>query len=128
MNFKKSLFLVPALLQLAMPLMAQNSRGKYSYPQSKKDKVEDTYHGTKVQDPYRWLEYDTAADVKAWVNEQNALTQSYLSKIPYREKIKNRLAEIWNYPRYGAPFKEGDKYYFYKNDGLQNQSVLYVQD
>lgn len=127
MNFKKSLLLVPALL-LTWQLDAQNSRGKYTYPQSKKQNVEDNYHGTKVQDPYRWLEFDTAADVKAWVDEQNKLTQGFLSKIPYREKIKNRLAEIWNYPRYGAPFKEGDKYYFYKNDGLQNQSVLYVQD
>ncbi|RYD75406.1 MAG: S9 family peptidase, partial [Sphingobacteriales bacterium] len=78
--------------------------------------------------PYRWLEFDTAADVKSWVQAENELTQSYLSKIPYRAQIKNRLSEIWNYPRYAAPFKEGGKYYFYKNNGLQNQSVLYVQD
>lgn len=120
---------MPALLQLAFPLMAQNSRGQYTYPKSKKDTaVYDNYHGTRIQDPYRWLEYDTAADVKAWVTAQNEVTQNYLSKIPYREGIKNRLAELWNYPRYSATVKKGGKYYFYKNDGLQNQSVLYVQD
>lgn len=98
-----------------------------AYPVSKKENVSDDYFGTKINDPYRWLEYDTAADVEAWVTEENKVTTAYLEQIPFREKIKTRLTEIWNYPKYGAPFKEGEYYYFFKNDGLQNQSVLYRQ-
>lgn len=98
-----------------------------AYPETRKETVTDDYFGTRVADPYRWLENDTAADVEAWVSAQNKVTSDYLSQIPYREKIKNRLTEIWNFPKYSAPFKEGDYYYFFKNDGLQNQSVLYRQ-
>ncbi|PZP51469.1 MAG: S9 family peptidase [Pseudopedobacter saltans] len=87
----------------------------------------DNYFGTTIKDPYRWLENDTANNTKAWVKEENDLTNSYLSKIPFREKIKKRLTELWNYPKYGAPEKEGEWFVFGKNDGLQNQSVLYVQ-
>ncbi len=98
-----------------------------AYPESRKETVSDDYFGTKVADPYRWLENDTAADVEAWVGAQNKVTTDYLAQIPYREKIKNRLTDIWNFPKYSAPFKEGNYYYFFKNDGLQNQSVLYRQ-
>ncbi|MXV49523.1 prolyl oligopeptidase family serine peptidase [Pedobacter sp. HMF7647] len=97
------------------------------YPQTKKGDVADTYFGTSVGDPYRWLEDDQAADTKAWVKEENKVTQAYLSKIPYRDAIKNHLQELWNYEKYSAPFKEGAYTYFYKNNGLQNQSVLYRQ-
>lgn len=98
------------------------------YPETKKVDVTDNYHGTLVADPYRWLEDDKSDETKAWVEEQNKITFDYLNKIPFREKIKNRLTEIFNYPKYGAPFRAGNKYYFFKNDGLQNQSVLYVKE
>jgi prolyl oligopeptidase len=99
-----------------------------AYPQAHKDSTVDDYFGTKVADPFRWLENDTAADVIDWVKKENEVTQNYLAQIPFREQIKSRLGKIWNYPRYGSPFKEGDYYFFYKNDGLQNQSVLYRQN
>ena len=98
------------------------------YPNIKKDDVVEDYHGTKIADPYRWLEDDHSDDTGEWVKAQNQVTFSYLDQIPYREAIKNRLEEIWNYERYSTPFKEGGKFYFFKNDGLQNQSVLYAQN
>src|SRR3972149_3475173 len=100
---------------------------KINYPETKKVDTVDTYFGIKVPDPYRWLEDDNAEEVKEWVKKQNDVTFSYLEKIPYREKIRERYEELYNYPKYSAPFKEGDKYFFFKNDGLQNQSVLFVQ-
>lgn len=99
----------------------------FNYPKTKKDNVTDDYFGTKISDPYRWLEDDNSAETKAWVEEENKLTYSYLDKIPYRNKIKQRLTEIWNYQKASPPFKKGDRFFWYKNDGLQNQSVLYSQ-
>ncbi len=104
-------------------LFAQSIR----YPSIKKTNQVDDYFGTKVTDPYRWLENDTAADVKQWVQEEDKVTFDYLSKIPFRDKIKQRLTEIINYPKYGSPFRAGEYYFFSKNDGLQNQSVIYYQ-
>ncbi|WP_207429349.1 prolyl oligopeptidase family protein [Pedobacter sp. SYSU D00535] len=98
-----------------------------TYPTTKKDNTTDTYFGTTVPDPYRWLENDQAEDTKAWVTAQNKVTQHYLAQIPYRDKINKRLEKLWNYEKYGAPFKEGKYIYFFKNDGLQNQAVLYRQ-
>ncbi|MGB6036360.1 MAG: S9 family peptidase, partial [Cryomorphaceae bacterium] len=98
-----------------------------AYPETKKVDVVDDYFGTKVADPYRWLENDTATDTEAWVKAQNAVTQSYLEKIPYRQQIEDRLTELINYPRLSSPFRAGDYYFFYKNDGLQNQAVIYFQ-
>ena len=100
---------------------------RLKYPDTKKIDQKDNYFGTTVEDPYRWLEDDRAAEVEEWVNQQNKLTFDYLDKIPFRDKIKARMEKLINYPRYSAPFKEGEYYYFYKNDGLQNQSVLYRQ-
>jgi len=97
------------------------------YPESKKGDQVDDYFGTKVPDPYRWLENSKSAETKAWVDEQNKLTFAYLDRIPYREKLKGRLMELLNYQRYSAPFHRGDTYFFAKNDGLQNQSVYYIQ-
>ena len=97
------------------------------YPITKKGETTDDYHGTQVADPYRWLEQDTAKAVADWVVEQNEVTQAYLSEIPYRENIKARYADLFNYVKLGSPFKRGPYYFFYKNDGLQNQSVIYVQ-
>ena len=101
---------------------------KMNYPQTHKDSTIDTYFGTQVADPYRWLEDDRSAETAAWVKAQNAFTFDYLSKIPYRQTIKEKLEKLWNYEKIGSPFVEGDYTYYYKNDGLQNQSVLYRKD
>lgn len=98
-----------------------------TYPVTKKVDQVDDYFGTKVADPYRWLEDDKAAETAEWVEAQNKVTFGYLEKIPYREKIRTRLRELYNYPRYTSPKRAGDYYFFSKNDGLQNQSVLYIQ-
>jgi len=97
------------------------------YPATKKGDVKDDYNGIKVADPYRWLEDDNSEETKAWVKAQNKVTFDYLNALPDREKIRKRLEELWNYPRYSSPFKKADHYYFFKNDGLQNQSVMYRQ-
>jgi prolyl oligopeptidase len=97
------------------------------YPETKTVGVVDTYHNQAVPDPYRWLEDDRAADTEDWVSRQNEVTFNYLEQIPFREAIQNRLTELWNYEKYSAPFSEGDYTYFYKNDGLQNQYVVYRQ-
>jgi len=96
------------------------------YPNTRKDtEVVDDYHGTEIADPYRWLEDDHSDETKSWVIAQNKVTNQFLSKIDVKEKFVSRLTTLWNYPKYSVPFKEGDYYYFYKNDGLQNQYVLY---
>jgi prolyl oligopeptidase len=97
------------------------------YPQTRKVDTVTTYFGTKVADPYRWLENDQAADTKAWVQAENKVTQDYLGKIPYRDAIRDRLTKLWNYEKYSAPTKEGKYTYFSKNTGLQSQSVVYRQ-
>ncbi len=100
---------------------------KIEYPVTKKGDVVDTYFGTAVPDPYRWLEDDRSEETAAWVKEQNKVTFGYLEAIPYREEIKNRLEKMWNYEKYTAPVKEGDYTYFSRNNGLQNQFVVYRQ-
>lgn len=100
---------------------------KIEYHVTKKGDVVDTYFGTEVPDPYRWLEDDKSEETAAWVKEQNKVTFGYLEAIPYREEIKNRLKKMWNYEKYTAPFKEGDYTYFSRNNGLQNQFVVYRQ-
>ncbi|MCD8438629.1 prolyl oligopeptidase family serine peptidase [Tenacibaculum finnmarkense] len=99
-----------------------------NYPKTAKKPIVDDYFGTKVTDNYRWLEDDKSTETENWVKAENDVTFNYLSKIPYREQLKNRLSELWNYEKLGTPFKEGDYTYFYKNNGLQNQSVLYRKD
>jgi len=96
-----------------------------TYPVTKKGNVVDTYFGTEVKDPYRWLEDDLAEDTAEWVKEENKVTFAYLNQIPFRDQIKERLTEIWNYEKVSAPFIEGEYTYYYKNDGLQNQYVVY---
>ena len=107
--------------------LTQTITAQLSYPSTKKGAVQDTYFGTTIADPYRWLEDDNSEETKTWVREQNAVTADYLARIPFRNKVKERLSVLWNYPKYGSPREEGDYYYFSKNDGLQNQSVLYRQ-
>ncbi|WP_344815930.1 prolyl oligopeptidase family serine peptidase [Flavobacterium cheonanense] len=120
---KKSILIMA--LALPITLMSQN---KMQYPTTKKGQVTDTYFDTKVADPYRWLEDDRSEETGSWVKEQNRLTYDYLSKIPYRDALKSRLEKLWNYEKISAPFKEGNFTYYYKNNGLQNQSVLYRKD
>lgn len=105
------------------PTMAETPQ--IIYPSTLKGHVVDTYFGTDVADPYRWLEDDMSEETAAWVSSQNDVTQSFLSQIPYREKIESVVTKLINYERVSAPFKEGDYTYFYKNDGLQNQSILF---
>jgi prolyl oligopeptidase len=116
--------LVPGIFILAGCAQKQP---KLEYPMTKKGDVVDEYFGSKVPDPYRWLENDTSQETEAWVVAQNEVTFGYLTKIPFRDSIKQRITNLWNYPKYGVPFKKADYYFFTKNDGLQNQSVLYVQ-
>lgn len=101
---------------------------KINYPQTKRVDSSTVYFGNKITDPYRWLEDDNSAETAEWVKAENEVTYSYLENIPYREKIKQRLTKVWNYTRYSTPFKESSSTFFLKNDGVQNQSVLYVQD
>jgi prolyl oligopeptidase len=96
------------------------------YPTTKRVEHVDTYHGTVVADPYRWLEDPDSADTKAWVEAQNKVTFGFLEDIQGRPRIRERLTELWNYERYGVPFREGERYFISKNDGLQNQNVLYT--
>ncbi|WP_303309426.1 prolyl oligopeptidase family protein [Hymenobacter sp. BT730] len=103
------------------------SRQKLVYPTPRKSNQTDDYHGTSITDAYRWLEDPDSPETKEWVTAENKLTFGYLNKIPFRDKIRERLTQIWNYERYGIPQQEGEYLYFQKNDGLQNQAVLYVQ-
>ncbi len=104
------------------------SQTRFNYPKAKTVSQIDDYHGTKVADPYRWLEDPDSEETRSWVTAQNELTFRYLKTIPDREKIKKRLTELWDYEKYSTPFERGGKYFYYKNDGLQNQSVLYITD
>ncbi|KAF0151458.1 MAG: prolyl oligopeptidase [Ignavibacteria bacterium] len=120
---KKLLLLLAIIPFLGNQIFSQS----INYPTSKKIDHIDDYHGTKIADPYRWLEDNNSSETAAWVEEQNKVTHTYLSQIPYRDKIKKRLTDLWNYERYSAPSKIGDHYVFSKNDGLQEQSVIYIQ-
>ncbi|SNY94906.1 prolyl oligopeptidase family serine peptidase [Flagellimonas pacifica] len=123
---RKTTILSTALIFAAFgTIFSQKEQIPVKYPYTSKIGVIDTYFGTKVEDPYRWLEDDRSPDTEAWVRKQNNLTFGYLERIPFRENLKNRLEKLWNYEKLGSPFKEGDYTYFYKNDGLQNQYVVY---
>jgi prolyl oligopeptidase len=115
------------ILLIFLMLIFKESYTQIKYPETKKVNQVDDYFGTKVSDPYRWLEDDNSEETKEWVKSENQITSQYLSSIPFYDKVKNRLEQLWNYPKYSSPFKEGEWYYFYKNDGLQNQAILYRQ-
>jgi len=117
------LFPVISCLIFSTTSLAQN----LDYPQTRKDDQVDDYHGTKVTDPYRWLEDDNSAETAKWVEAENKVTFGYLEKIPYRAHVKARLEQLFNFPKYTAPFHKGEYLFFTKNDGLQNQNVVYVQ-
>ncbi len=123
---KKS-FLIMAITS-AMATFGQNKNEKITYPTTSKGATVDAYFDTKLPDPYRWLEDDKSAETGAWVKAQNEVTYGYLNQIPFRDALKTRMEKLWNYEKIGAPFKEGNFTYYYKNNGLQNQSVLYRKD
>ena len=121
---KKQLLMTMATVLLSTSASAQGIQ----YPKADKDGTVDNYFGTEVADPYRWLEDDTSAKTAAWVEAENKITNAYLSKIPFRQKLLKRLTEVANYEKLSAPHKHHGRWYFYKNDGLQNQYVMYVMD
>lgn len=123
---KNTAILLIAALQILMIMSCKTSKVKY--PDTRKVDVVDEYFGTKIPDPYRWLEDDKSPEVAEWVKQQNEVTFNYLNAIPFRNKIKERLSAIWNYTSMGTPFKAGGRYFFFKKEGLQNQSVLYMLD
>ena len=123
----KKLLILP-VAGMVMAANGQTAQPKLAYPETRKCDVVDTYFGTNVPDPYRWLENDTSAETAAWVAAQNKVTSEYLRRIHFRDALLKRLTSVADYEKIGAPFKKHGKYYFFKNDGLQNQSVLYVQD
>ena len=126
MSQMKNYFLI--MLCMCIVYSCQQDTIKHKpYPQTATGDIVDDYFGVEVADPYRWLEDDHSPETADWVKAQNEVTEDYLSQIPFRNRIRERLTEIWNYPRYSTPFREGDYFYFFKNDGLQNQSVLYRQ-
>ncbi len=118
------LWLAAMVLLLPMRLLA--NPGSFNYPKAKKGDVVDVYHGVKVPDPYRWLENPDSPESRAWIEAENKITFAFLNSIPERDAIRKRLTELWDYERYGLPHKEGSAYVFSKNNGLQNQSVIYV--
>ena len=95
-----------------------SSNQSLSYPPTHQGQQSDIYHGIEVNDPYRWLEDPDSDATKAWVTAQNQITTNYLSQIQCREKIKSRLTQLWNYEKYSSPFKKGDRYVYFRNDGL----------
>ncbi|MGQ8338743.1 prolyl oligopeptidase family serine peptidase [Sunxiuqinia sp. A32] len=113
---------------IALSFMISCADQSIKYPVTEKGDVKDTYFGTEVSDPYRWLEDDNSEETAEWVKAQNEVTFGYLESLPNRDKINARLTELMNYPKYSTPFKEAGKYFFFKNDGLQNQSVLYMTE
>jgi prolyl oligopeptidase len=122
------IILCSSVLWIACENAQPDETMKVTYPPTQKVEQTDIYFGTEVADPFRWLEDDRSEETAEWVKAQNEVTFSYLENIPFRKAIAERLTELWNYEKYSAPSKKGDKYYFFKNDGLQNQSVLYVQE
>ncbi len=130
LDMKNTLFALSLLtLMVACKKETKEENSKTSialnYPETKKVDTVDTYFGTEVKDPYRWLEDDRSEETENWVATQNKTTFGYLENIPFRKDLKDRLSDLWNYEKVGSPFKEGEYTYFYKNDGLQNQYVLY---
>lgn len=113
--------IVLVLAAAAAPVMAQS----ISYPEARRGDVAEEMHGVQVADPYRWLEDESSAETQAWIAAQNELTFTWLADVPERDRIAARIRELWDYERYTTPFKEGGRYFWERNDGLQNQNVLY---
>ena len=116
------------MTSIALLAAACGKKAQITYPEAERQDVTDNYFGHEVADPYRWMENDTTAQVAAWVEAENRVTDAYLQKIPFLKSLNRRLTALADYEKMGMPFKKGGKYYFFRNDGLQNQSVLYVMD
>lgn len=125
--FKKTLYVSLAVFCLLYCGCKKAERGKWSYPSARKDSVVDVYHGVEVADPYRWLEDADSAETVEWVEQQNKLSSGFVNSFGGKKAVRKRLEYLWNYERYSSPWKKGGRYFYRKNDGLQNQSVLYVQ-
>src|ERR1051326_542988 len=125
-----SFLLLAGILAITARVTAETSaplnNRRLAYPPARRVNQVDDFHGTKVADPYRWLEEENSPETRAWIEAENKLTFDYLSRIAERPRIKERLTQLWNYERYGIPFQEGGRYFFTRNDGLQNQSALYM--
>jgi prolyl oligopeptidase len=111
------------LLSTACALRAQGA--PVQYPQTRTVSHEDVYHGTRIGDPYRWLEDGNSEDTKGWIGAQNAVTRAYLDALPMRSAFEKRITELWDYPKTGIPFREGGRLWYRKNSGLQRQSPLF---
>ena len=124
-----AILVLPVLAASPTVVLAEGATG-LTYPETERIEHYDDYHGTKVHDPYRWLEDDVreSEEVANWVEEQNKVTFGYLGRIAERERIKERLTKLWDYEKLYTPWQEGGRYFVYKNDGLQNQNVLYIKD
>jgi prolyl oligopeptidase len=114
-------------LNVLFTALCLNTMAQITYPTTKTVKQTDDYHGVKIEDPYRWLENDRSDETMNWVKAQNAVTETYLTQVSYRNKIKNRLTELWNFDKMSVPFKKGKFFFSFRNDGLQNQAVFYAQ-
>lgn len=125
---KRSIVFIMSISILMLLAASCKRQIRLQYPETATVDVVDNYFGVEVADPFRWLEDDNSPETKAWVAAQNEVTFGYLERIPFRQKINDRLTQIWDYERYTTPFWKGDYYFFYKNDGMQNQSVLYVRN
>ena len=123
----KNIRLAGAFLAISIMGLTTQIEAQMTYPETRKVDQLDEYFGITVPDPYRWLEDDVreSDDVRQWVTDQNEVTMKYLKELPYREQIESRLTKLWDYEKFSAPFKAGGRYYLFKNDGLQNQNVLY---
>src|SRR5262245_33974110 len=118
-------FLLTFIFAVSFCIAAPAKDSAFKYPKAAKGDQVDNYHGTKVADPFRWLENPDSPESRKWIEAQNQITFSFLGSIPQRPAIKARLKQLWDYERYGVPFKENDRYFFTRNSGLQNQSVVY---
>ena len=114
------------LLLCIAVFIAGTAQSQFKYPPTAKQDQKDTYFGTEISDPYRWLEDDRSAETGQWVKEQNIVTENYLKTIPFRDNLKKRLTQLWNFPKSASPFKAGKNYFVYTNNGLQNQFVLNI--
>ena len=125
MRIQRALFGASLLLCSAISAAAQTP---VTYPSTPRASQVDDYHGSKIADPYRWLEDSDSPETKAWIEAQNRVSFGYLSALPERAPIRNRLTQVWNYPKYDTPRKVDDRLFFSENSGLQNQSIFYVKD